>query len=67
MAVPEAYESSWARDFIWAAAMTYPKSFNPLCWARDWTCAFVATWAIAVRFLTYCATLGTPDAYFLHL
>ena len=43
MAVPEAYESSWARDFIWAAAMTYPKSFNPLCWARDWTCAFVAT------------------------
>ena len=26
-------------------------SFNPLCWARDWTRASTVTWAAAVRFL----------------
>ena len=32
---------------------------NPLCWARDQTCASAATWADAVGLLTYCATAGT--------
>lgn len=34
-------------------------SFNPLCWAKDGTCASEATPATAVRFLTYCTTVGT--------
>ena len=35
-------------------------SFNPLHWARDWTCTSAVAWATAVRFLTYCATVETP-------
>ena len=34
---------------------------NPLQRAGNWTCASTATWATAVRFLTLCATVGTPQ------
>ena len=40
------------------------KSFNTLGQARNWTHASTATWATAVRFLTHCATVGTPKHYF---
>ena len=33
---------------------------NPLCRAGDQTCATTATQATAVRFVTHCATAGTP-------
>ena len=33
--------------------------FNPLCWAKDWTCTSSVTWATAVGFLTHCITVGT--------
>ena len=39
------------------------RSFNPLCWTGDWTCASSVTWAAAVRFLTHCTTRGTPVTY----
>ena len=35
-------------------------SFNPLYQARDQTLASAATQAVVVRFLTHCATAGTP-------
>ena len=34
---------------------------NPLRWARDRTQTYTATWAAIVRFLTRCATAGTPS------
>ena len=36
-------------------------TFNPLHWTRDQTCAFAVTWATAVKFLTYCSTVGNPE------
>ena len=39
-------------------------SFNPLLWAEDRTCTSTVTQATAVRFLTYCATAGTPTFFF---
>ena len=40
-------------------------SFNPPHWAGDWTGASAVTWAIAVGFLTHCATMRTPIPLFL--
>jgi len=34
MAVPVAYGRSQAKDWIWAAAATYARSFNPLRWGK---------------------------------
>ena len=67
MATPATYGSSWARDWIWAPAVTYDlclncanaRSFNPLCQAGDQTHASSVTWTIAVGF-THCTTAGTP-------
>lgn len=42
-------------------------SFNPLCQARDQTHASAATQPAMVRFLTHCATVGTPNTVFKHL
>ena len=44
----KAYGSSWARDWILAAFVTYATvgSFNPLHWARGWTIA-VSSWPTA--------------------
>ena len=39
------------------------RSFNPLYQAGDQTTASIATTAAAVRFLTHCATAGTPTIY----
>ena len=66
MAVPMAYGTSQARDWIRATAATYAAAvamldpFNALQRAGDQTYASSATWAAAVRFLTHCATAGTP-------
>ena len=63
MATLLASGSSQARDWIQAAAVTYAsaaQSFNPLHWARDWTCTSTVTQAAAVKFLTHCTTVGTP-------
>ena len=57
-----AYESSWARDPIGAAAAAEPESWT-LCQARDQTRASTATWAPAVRFLSHYATAGTPKFF----
>ena len=38
---------------------------NPLRLAKDPTCTFAVTPDAAVRFLTYCATVGTPTKNFL--
>ena len=43
------------------------RSFNPLCWARDWICISLVTPAAAVWFLTYCAAMGTPIYFFFIL
>ena len=40
-------------------------SFNPLHWARVWTCASVETRAAAIRFLAHGATDGTPSSKIL--
>ena len=59
-----AYGSSGPRDQIQATPVTYatavttPDPFNPLCWARDQTCASAVTQAAIVGFLTHCATAG---------
>ena len=55
MAAPAAYGSFCVRDWIWAAAVTYAGSFNPLHQARDHTFTSAVTLATAVRFLTLCA------------
>ena len=39
-------------------------SFNPLCWAGDWTHLSAATLAATVRFFTHCTTVGTPVSGF---
>ena len=36
-------------------------SFNPLCQARDWTGTSIPIQAAAVRFVTQCTTVGTPE------
>ena len=41
--LPRGIWNSWARDQLWATVVTYYScgnigSFNPLPWARDWTC-----------------------------
>ena len=66
MAAPAAYGSSRARDWIRATAATYATAaamldpFNPLCQAKDQTCASAATTGAAVRFLTHCTRAETP-------
>ena len=68
MATPMVYESSWARNWIQAAALTYATAaatLGPLTrWAGDWTHASLATWATAVGFLAYYSTAETPWANF---
>ena len=64
MATPTAYERSWARDRIQAAAVTHATAaaiLVPLMhcsWAADQTCTPTVT--RAVRFLTHCTMVGTP-------
>ena len=36
------------------------RSFNPLCQAKDQTCASTATQVTALGFLMHCTTAGTP-------
>ena len=36
------------------------RSFHPLHPGQDPSCTSTETWAAAVRFLTHCATVGTP-------
>ena len=65
-----AHGSLWTRNKIWDIAATHTalhsvRSFNPLCLAQDRTCASAVTKATAVRFLTHCATAGTPTLTFL--
>ena len=60
IATSVAYGSSCTRDWIWATAGTYARSFNLLLQAGDWTPASVATPAAAVRFLAHCTAVGTP-------
>lgn len=66
MAISKAYESSWVRDWIQAAAVTYATAaaiadpFNPLHQARDETLPSTAAQATAVIFLTHSAMSGTP-------
>ena len=50
MVTPTVYRSSWARDWIWAIAVTYAGSFNLLFWARDQTHASTVTWVDVVGF-----------------
>ena len=38
---------------------------NPLRQAQHWTHVSTVTWAAAVAFLTYCATVGTPDIFLM--
>ena len=56
MATPTASGSSWARNWIWAA---------PVVPGGDQTYTSSATWATAVRFLTYFTTAGTPELFHL--
>ena len=35
--------------------------------AGDGTCMFIVSWAAATRFLTYCATAGTPEILFFKM
>ena len=67
MAVPTAYGSSCARDWIQATAVTYIAVVampDPLTHCTgpgiEWTHASPAMRATAVGFLTYWATAGTP-------
>ena len=57
--------SSQAREWIWAAAVTYVTvagMLDPLshCARQDRTCTSAGTQAASVRFWTHCATAGTP-------
>ena len=65
MAAPKAYGSSWAKDWIWAAAVTYTRPFNPLYQARNYTHSSETTQASEVGLLTHCATVGTPNVRFI--
>ena len=58
--------SSWARDWIGAAAATCvtagnTESFNPLLQTVDRTHASTVIWDSGVEFLTHCAIVGTPS------
>ena len=66
MATPTAHVSSQAREWVRAAATIYAAGGNagylkPLGQARDETHVSVATWATAVRFLTHCTKVRTPE------
>ena len=69
MAAPDAYGSFQAGDGIHPAAVTYPGSFDSLCWAQDWTHTSTVDRAAAVRFLTHCTTAaissGIPSFHLL--
>lgn len=56
MAVPVAFGSSLAKDWIQAAAMNYLAALAMLGQTHTST----ATWASEVGFLTHCAKAGTP-------
>ena len=66
MAAPVAYGSSpgqglnLSHSFDLCHDYGNTRSFTPLCWARDGTCASVATRSTAVGLLTHCAPAGTP-------
>lgn len=62
MATSTAYGSSPARDWICSDpchTCSNAWSFDPLHQAGDGTCTSAETWAAAVRFLTYWATVET--------
>ena len=68
MAAPTAYGRPQARDQIQATAAIYATdaatldSFNPLRWAKDWTCTSAVT--LAVGFLTHYTIVGTSWVIF---
>ena len=72
-AAPEAYEGPrpWTKSEmqVQLTPQLWPQwILNPLCQARDQTCTSTATWAVAVRSLICCATVGTPSlSYLLYL
>ena len=69
--LPEAYGSSWARDWIWAVAATYtaaaaiPDPPNPLHQAGDQTHTSTVTWAAAVGVLTHCTIAGSLEEFLI--
>lgn len=73
MATPEAYRSTWARDWIpptsanytTAVAILAPLTCNIGLGNR--ICSSAATWASAVWFLTHCITVGNPYFHFLKI
>ena len=73
MAAPTAYGSSQSRDWIQAVAVSYATavatdgSFNLLHQAGGQTHTSAVTQTTAVRFLTYCATVGTLNTADLKL
>ena len=50
--------------FFYAHSCGNARSFNPLCWAREWTHTSTVTQTAAVRFLIHCTTVGTPIVHF---
>ena len=72
MASPVTCESSWARDWIWAAAVTYAAAaamldlLTHLMPGRGLNSHHWSSWAAVVRFLTYCATEGILKHYFFY-
>ena len=63
------YGSSWARDWLLAAAMTYdaagatPDPLTHCSWAGNWTHISTVAHDAAVEFLIHCATVGTPNIF----
>ena len=69
MAIPTAYRSSQARNWIQAATGTYTAAAampDPLT-----HCARLRVeptpWATAVGFLTHCTTVGTPEPFYFFI
>ena len=65
MAAFVAYRSSWTRDWMNLSHSLHHTCgnagyFTPKSWAGNRTQASAMTWATEVRFLTHCATAGTP-------
>ena len=62
-----AYGSSWARDWIWVAAVTYTEAAampDPLTHCTDQTCSSAVTQAAAIGFFLFLPFFRTaPEAY----
>lgn len=56
---PTGYESSCARDWIWAPAATMPDPLTQ-CTGQGRTRTSAGTRAATAKFFTYCAKAGTP-------